>query len=253
LDSGGFSQIRQNGKWTFTPEEYVRRVRWYASEIGMPDFIAPMDWMCEPWVIAGRNQHLPRKNPLYCHGTRAARGAPLEGPDEPFDDAVGKHLQWTVENYILLYKLFMEVDPELADRLIPVIQGWSKRQYRRCYQMYLDAGIDLKAQRIVGLGSVCRRQATDEIADIVYMFFDLGLSLHGFGVKTDGLALYGEELISADSLAWSQGARYAAPLPGHAERHKNCANCADYALAWYHRVCTRMRQAHRPERQLTMF
>lgn len=43
-------------------------------------------------------------------------------------------------------------------------------------------------------------------------------------------------MASADSLAWSYDARRSAPLPGHAARHKNCANCRDYALAWRGRV-----------------
>jgi hypothetical protein len=42
--------------------------------------------------------------------------------------------------------------------------------------------------------------------------------------------MYGCQLASADSLAWSYDARRAAPLPGRP--HKSCANCAEYAECW---------------------
>jgi hypothetical protein len=47
------------------------------------------------------------------------------------------------------------------------------------------------------LGSVCRRQSTTEIAVIVTALARRGLRLHGFGVKTGGLHLYGHLLASA--------------------------------------------------------
>ncbi|MBQ1166512.1 hypothetical protein KBZ21_51845, partial [Streptomyces sp. A73] len=66
--------------------------------------------------------------------------------------------------------------------------------------MYTDAGIDLAAEPIVGLGSVCRRPATSEINEIVATLPSHGLRLHGFGVKTQGLSDYGPSLYSADSM-----------------------------------------------------
>lgn len=63
-----------------------------------------------------------------------------------------------------------------------------------------------------------------------------GRWLHGFGVKTLGLARYGHLLTSADSLAWSYDARREQhPLPG-CTRHKNCANCLRYARQWRNRL-----------------
>jgi hypothetical protein len=106
--------------------------------------------------------------------------------------------------------------------------------HRRHTEAYLAAGVDLTAEPLVGLGSVCRRQATSEIDRIVTMLAGQGLRLHGFGVKTAGLSRYGWALASADSLAWSYAARREPALPGH--RHKNCANCLTYALAWRERV-----------------
>lgn len=225
-DSGGFSEIRMHGAWTFTVEEYIRFNRWLTQVMGSPDFVAPMDWMCEPWVIQGKNRHLKPKDPRYFHGTREARGIPEDDPDEDLDSAILKHQRWTVENVVHL----RERAPDLP--VIPVLQGWELAHYDRCLQMYLDAGMDLRHEPLVGLGSVCRRQATEEIGEIVKHFHGLGIRLHGFGIKTQGLTNYGAGLTSADSLAWSFNARHRPPLPGHEVRHKNCANCKEFAIRW---------------------
>ncbi|MBQ1163849.1 hypothetical protein KBZ21_38265, partial [Streptomyces sp. A73] len=79
---------------------------------------------------------------------------------------------------------------------MPVLQGWTLQHYLDCLAMYTDAGIDLAAEPIVGLGSVSRRQATSEINEIVATLHSHGLRLHGFGVKTQGLSDYGPSLYS---------------------------------------------------------
>ena len=50
-----------------------------------------------------------------------------------------------------------------------------------CADLYEAAGIHLADQKVVGLGSVCRRQNTARIGAIVSLFAD-ELRLHGFGV-----------------------------------------------------------------------
>jgi hypothetical protein len=47
LDSGGFTELAMHGRWLTTPDEYVEATRRYAAEVGMLDWAAPMDWMCE--------------------------------------------------------------------------------------------------------------------------------------------------------------------------------------------------------------
>ena len=101
--------------------------------------------------------------------------------------------------------------------------------YERCAELYREAGVDLAGQKVVGLGSVCRRQNAIRIGAIVSMFA-AEMRLHGFGVKTQGLDAYGTQLASADSLAWSYDARRSAPLSGHS--HKTCSNCLEYAASW---------------------
>lgn len=102
--------------------------------------------------------------------------------------------------------------------------------YLRHIEMYAAYGLDLRRLPVVGIGSVCRRQSTDEIADIIKTIAGMGIKIHGFGVKRGGLLKAPGLLASADSLAWSFGARHKPPLPGHT--HKNCANCMEYALKW---------------------
>jgi len=69
-----------------------------------------------------------------------------------------------------------------------------------------------------------------------------GLALHGFGVKINGLGRYGWALASADSLAWSYGARFDPPLPGCT--HKTCNNCRRFAVLWHAKV---ERAVNRPQ------
>jgi hypothetical protein len=231
FDSGGFTHLKQNGRWTIPADEYAANVRRWYYQVG-PDkvvWIAPRDWMCEPWVIFGKNQHLKPSHRDYFHGTREARGiAPgvVEDPERDLDAAVLIHQQYTVEDYLQLKRLA----PELP--IIPVLQGWTLEQYQRCADMYAAAGVDLAAEPIVGLGSVCRRQATSEIREIAEHFASQGLRLHGFGVKTLGLAAYAHALDSADSMASSDTARKEEIQLFGCWSHKNCANCPYWFYRW---------------------
>jgi hypothetical protein len=194
LDSGGFTELSIHGKWETTPSEYVDDVSAFAERIGNLDFAAPQDWMCEPHMLAKTGK------------------------------TVEEHQHLTVENFLELRRQA----PSLP--IVPALQGWKIDDYARCRQLYASAGVDLAAEPRVALGSVCRRQSTSEIGAIVASLSDL--KLHGLGVKSAGLGLYGHHLASADSLAWSFGARRSDPLPGHQIRHKNCANCVTYAMRW---------------------
>jgi hypothetical protein len=199
LDSGGFSELTLHGRWLTEPETYAAAVANYADALGGLDFAAPMDWMCEPFMI------------------------------ERTGLSVAEHQYRTVANYLHL----RELAPALP--FVPVLQGWRVADYLACAELYRSAGVDLAALPRVGLGSVCRRQSTREIAAVVSALAALDIRLHGFGVKTGGLRSYGHLLHSADSMAWSYSARRAPALPGCAG-HRNCANCLAYASAWRHNL-----------------
>jgi hypothetical protein len=203
LDSGAFSELSLHGRWTLTPAQYVAAVRRYRAEVTHLSWAAPQDWMCEPFIVARTGL------------------------------SVLEHQRRTVANVMQLRALA----PDLP--IIPVLQGWQVDDYVACVAMYADGGIDLTKEPLVGLGSVCRRQATDEIAAIVIRLHELGLRLHGFGVKTEGLRQYGRYLVSADSMAWSlrgrfeRGCRHRAPAQRVTASE---ANCLPFAREWRSRV-----------------
>lgn len=202
LDSGGFTQLSKNPEgWPKGCEEpYVEAVTKYMGT-GTLDFASQQDWMCEPWLLHGRS--------------------------------VQEHQERTVANYLRL----CELAPDLP--WLPVLQGWEIGDYHRHIDMFASAGIELTRYNRVGIGSVCRRQASDQIGAIVTSVASRGIRAHGFGVKLRGLEKYGQHLASADSMAWSFGARRQPPLPGcHHGRDGtgNCANCPIFALAWREKV-----------------
>lgn len=197
-DSGAFTEMSLYGQWVTTPAEYVAALRRYAEEIGNLSWAASMDAMCEPFVL--------RKS-----------GGTVES-----------HQQWTVDNYLRL----KDLAPELE--IVPTLQGWTvPDDYLRCFDRYAAVGIDLTTYSRVGLGSVCRRQGSEEIAVLARRMAGMGLALHGFGVKTAGLRRFAGELRSADSLSWSYRGRRVA---GCSLTHKSEANCQKFALAWYERI-----------------
>jgi hypothetical protein len=198
LDSGGFTQLSSHPEgWPPGCEEpYIEAVRRY-MQTGTLAFASQQDWMCEPWLMHGRT--------------------------------VRQHQEKTVANYARL----KDLAPDLP--WLPVLQGWKLPDYHDCLDMFTDAGFDLPSEMRVGVGSVCRRQATSEIEEIVESLAEKGLSIHGFGVKTQGLGKYADKLASADSMAWSFRARRSEPLPDchHGKTGTgNCANCPRYALQW---------------------
>lgn len=207
LDSGGFTELSMYGWWETTEQEYVADVRRFADEIGNLDWAAPQDWMCEPWIIA-KTVRL---------GRPAIRKA--------------KHLGRTVRNFLSLRE-------ELGELVIPVLQGWVRDDYHDCWELYEWSGVDLEAEPVVGLGSVCRRQNTAEAGRIVRSLAPL--RLHYFGAKVTGLGNFADALTSADSMAWSYRARHDAPL--HGCTHKSCANCPRYAMRWRQHVLNLLAQ-----------
>ena len=209
LDSGGFSELSIVGHWTWNAKAYVRDVQRYADEIGSLAWAAPMDWMCEEFVVEKTGLSIP------------------------------KHQRLTIHNFLELRALA----PHLP--FIPVLQGFSRDDYVRCIDAYWDAGVDLRRYPTVGIGSVCRRQATSEIKAIVSEVASFGIRLHGFGVKTLGLEQYAAHLTSADSMAWSFQARREGARLDNCEHKGDCRNCIEYAKWWRERLLSRLRQRPR--------
>lgn len=211
MDSGGYSALsKPPHRWPITVPQYADEIGRAAEEIGMLEWAAPMDSMCEPHVLVGTGR------------------------------TVEYHQHETVERYLELIDLVGVPVP-------PVLQGFTLADYWRCVGFYDAAGVDLFSLPLVGLGTVCRRQATTEIGNLVRSLAASGLPLHGFGVKLDGLAAYGRLLVSADSMAWSSGARTKALHQGpdpdcpHGKDGKgSCSNCIRFALEWRAKVVDRI-------------
>lgn len=198
LDSGGFTELSMFGRWEETPANYIASARRYRDEIGGLDWCAPQDWMCEPWII------------------------------DKTGKTVADHQRLTIDSYLTLSSQAPDVP------FVPVLQGWTLSDYLEHIDAYTAAGVDLTTHDTVGLGSVCRRQATPEIGAIVARLAGEGIRLHGFGVKGDGLRRYGWALASADSMAWSFNGRKINPCP--VRPVKSCANCYHHALEWRRRA-----------------
>jgi len=194
LDSGGFSELSMFGHWTITAKDYVIACKRYNEIIGNLKWCAIQDYMCEPFII--------NKTGL----------------------TVKEHQIRTINSFIELTSLAPEIN------FIPIIQGFTINEYLEHLEMYDKANINLSAFDTVGIGSVCRRQATKEIAELLQIISSHNIKLHGFGVKKQGLALAKNFLYSADSMAWSYNGRQERII-GHT--HGNCANCLEYALDWY--------------------
>lgn len=194
LDSGGFTELSMHGRWVTSEADYISAVRRYRDEIGMMEWAAPMDWMCEPWI------------------------------NEKTGLSVREHQARTVANYLSLRRKA----PDLP--FVPVLQGWTLREYQDCADLYERVGVDLRSLPFVAIGSVCRRQQTQGGREVIEYFASEGIPLHAFGFKLNGLAEVGHLLASSDSMAWSYGARMNPPLEGC--KHGHCGNCKRWALRW---------------------
>lgn len=197
IDSGGYSHLGKHGEWTISPDDFGGAVYRFVEDIGTPPFwVAPQDWMCEPEVLA--------KTGL----------------------TVRQHQEETLWSVLYLRSNFPHV------WWIPVLQGYQIDEYLEHIEMYRAAGIDVTAEDLVGLGSICRRQSSREIAALVTVLHSMGIKLHGFGVSQRGLAKIGHLLTSADSMAWSKtAADDGIRLDGCLHRG-TCQNCPRWALQW---------------------
>ncbi len=193
------------GAWQTSLSQYILEVDRVNEEVGNLQWAAQQDWMCEPFIIA--------KTGL----------------------SVAIHQRNTVENYLEL----MSAAPSLP--WVPVLQGFVLEEYLGHEDMFRRAGVHLSRLNLVGIGSVCRRQHTEEAATIIRKVASLGISLHGFGLKEQALRKVARVVKSADSMSWSFVARRR-PIRMEGHKHKTCANCLPFALSWRKQLLERIGQ-----------
>lgn len=228
LDSGGFAELGKHGRWRHSAPQHVERVRAAIEQIGPCDFAGQQDWTCGPSSI------------------------------EASGLTVIEHQLRTVANYLELWELAPEVP------WLPTLQGWTAEDYERHVQFFEDEGVKLGELPLVGIGSIANRQHDPEVGRIVRHVAAHGLRLHGFGVKKQGLLMYGDVLAAADSSTWTIAARYLPPAPGalpaddkatrssaeceaefqRGEHGATCARCLRFALRWRKELLAALADAH---------
>ncbi len=203
MDSGAFSEININGKYTFTPEEYLKYI-----ELHQPRLFFNMDYMCEPFVL------------------------------EKTGLTIRQHQEKTIENQIKITDLLKNYN--IKGEFAGCIQGWNIDDYLHHIDMLKSQGLITEK---MGVGSVCRRNSKKDIIEILQAVKQElpNTKLHGFGVKTDILKerIIYDYLDSCDSMAWSfAGRRIKNKSCAVCEypNAKNCANCYHYMIKWYDRL-----------------
>ena len=175
LDSAGYSALKFHGGYQWRLEQYL--------ELGCSypwDWYASMDYCCEPDV------------------------SPI--------DAKGRMI-FTFYQYAMSRKIIDKWREELpwCRYPVPVIQGWETRDYLEMIQWYDDWIFQGEWPDMVAVGSVCRRDSTNEIIDIVESILSnipANVNLHLFGVKSRSLLFLNVDRIdSIDSCAWDISSR----------------------------------------------
>lgn len=232
-DSGGFMELKTYGRWRQDADAFVAETRANLDQIGWDRVVAVVqqDWMCEDVVIDGgstREGRFVGTRQLLDPGWRLS-----------MDEMVLRHQELTVENWVLLRR----IAPDL--KVVPVLQGQTVDQYLRHLVMFHRAGMSPIGEPLIGLGSVCRRQGTAETAAIVRKLAAHGTRLHGFGVGVAGLSLYGNDVVSTDSTAWSFGGRMDKVADGLCPHGvvKHEANCPVAARLWWDGARRRLAEA----------
>lgn len=103
-------------------------------------------------------------------------------------------------------------DAGIDDRLMPVIQGSLPDDYLRCYDSL--SGM-IGENRVIGVGSMCRRRTTGEdgiisVVEALDRELPAGVTLHLFGLKSDAaetVAGIDRRIASIDSQAYGVTAR----------------------------------------------
>lgn len=132
--------------------------------------------------------------------------------------------------------------------VVPVLQGRSVKDYLRCAEMTFAIWKRytpfLEMPRLVGLGSMCRRDVNHPTEGIRAILRGLaghlpaGTRVHTFGLKGTFLAELRRDfpwVASSDSMAWDSGARWAARKQGgpntNEARIEHMTQWADEAIA----------------------
>jgi len=174
MDSGAYTEITHHGRHRYSPAQYASEIRRW-SENGLLKAAVAQDWMCE--------EHATDETGL----------------------SIEEHQRRTIENYLSL-----KSQDTAGVYIMPVIQGREPRDYERHIANYGELFNDV---HWAGIGSVCGRTDIGEIEEVIAAVREnvpSQIGLHGFGVKLDAFRseFIRDQLVSADSNAWSLAARW---------------------------------------------
>ena len=213
MESGSFGEINNNGKFSFTPEDYFKYV-----ELWQPDHFVSMDWMCDPGALG-----ITKKT-------------------------VKEHQMLSLENQLKLADLLDDSWLNKHTEFMGVIQGWETDQYIEHIDMLKEHDMLLP---YMGVGSIVGRTTKEETVKTLQAIRDQipDVKLHVFGAKTSFLKnpeIY-DMLYSADSHAWcmagwrgsyKEGRRlFLEPCIYHEWKRCNrdtnaCTNCGRFMNYW---------------------
>lgn len=136
-------------------------------------------------MLKAGKEHGPIEDYLtYLRSWQPAKFALRDYPCEPdllqdLGRSVGEHQRLTLEDHIGM----LDNMNGIMGQPYTVLQGWELNDYLRCIELFEDHGVPLDH---VAVGSVCRRNAVDEILEVLsavrYHLPDA--TIHAFGVKT---------------------------------------------------------------------
>lgn len=169
LDCGGFTMLNKHGDYPFSLDTFAN----FVAAV-QPDYYTSPDYPCEPEIT--RSLRL---------ATNLCR----------IEKTVETSVSWVSD-------LEMMLSPR--SQMVPTIQGWALEEYKRCLDLYAEAGL---IRGYMAVGSMCTRSNSRQIGEIVQGVHrhaqQLGVRrLHFFGLKMsrelDGLQPY---IWSRDSAA----------------------------------------------------
>lgn len=198
LDSGAFTELEKFGKWSVSADEYADDVR-RINSFGKLDWASVQDWLCVPPCLA----------------------------------ATGLTIRDHQERTITSLHRLRELAPEIP--WAPILQGWTFKDFMAHIDLYEASGVDLAKEKIVGLGSIAKRQGGDMTEFLTRELLARGIRIHAFGMKKTGLIRCSKFIASADSMSWSFEARYQQirmPECVIENKHQVCKSCWRYALKW---------------------
>lgn len=175
IDSGAYTELALHGQWAWTAEDYADFIVRMCGVLGTVEHVGIQDWMCTPSLMGRTGK------------------------------TVLEHQERTVASFFELRQLAPGVP------WLPTLQGFTLEDYLVCAELYLRSGFDIRTAALVGLGSVCQRNGSEELTELIQALCDAfpGVPFHGFGIKKKGILASCFQLRSFDSMAWSEEARRA--------------------------------------------